>query len=669
MTPRETTATVLRRGRRRPLLGALAAFAALAMGMSPASAAGPGATATAAAAAASTVGAPGCGQSRAQHASCFLRMHVARDAAGRVRAAATSSAHAGGYTANQLQAAYALPVSSGSGQVIAVVDAFDTPSAEADLAVYRARFNLPPCTTANGCFRKITMGGGSAEPWGWDIETSLDLDMASAGCPNCGLILVEARSDGFGDIYPAIQRAIDAGATEVSMSFGMPENPDQLNHDHLFNHPGIAFTAATGDCGYGVSYPAASPYVAAVGGTTLLPAGNLRGWTETAWVGGPADAGCPTSAPSGAGSGCSRFERKPSWQSDGGCASRTVADVAAVSDLSTGVAVYDSAAGGWMPIGGTSAAAPFIAGAWALSGGLGYYSPGAQSFYQNAGSINDITANTRPAGVSCNPRYLCNATPAYDGPTGIGSLVGGLVTPALVTAPSSTGGTAFGVSWSPGAGVVVGSYTIWVQDNSGPWVRWTDTSATSATFHGFPGHTYTLHAEVHNGRFDSGPPNGLGDATTSISSSAQTGPFTGLYAVDGYGVLHPGSSPPPVATAAWPGWNIVRGAAMAPGGQGGYVLDGFGGIHPFGASGAMPPVLPTSGYWSGWDIARGLAIAPAGQGGYTVDGWGGVHPIGDAPLVNATSYWPNWDIARGITLDACDPGGHSGWVLDGWGGV
>ncbi|MEA2672657.1 MAG: hypothetical protein QOG45_2877, partial [Chloroflexota bacterium] len=416
MTPRETAAT-RRHGRRRPLLGALAALAALAMGMSPASAAAPEAGAGAAAAAVSTVGVPACGQSRAQHASCFLRMHVARDPGGRVRAAATTSAPAAGYTASQLQAAYALPVSSGSGQVIAVVDAYDTPSAEADLAVYRDRSNLPPCTTANGCFRKVGMGGGSAVPWGWDVETSLDLDMASAGCPNCGLILVEARSDSFVDIYPAIQRAIDAGATEVSMSFGMPENPEQLTHDHLFNHPGIAFTAASGDCGFGVSYPAASPYVAAVGGTTLRAAGNLRGWSETAWVGGPADAGCPTSAPSGAGSGCSRFEPKPSWQTDGGCATRTVADVAAVSDLSTGVAVYDSAAGGWMPIGGTSAAAPFIAGAWALSGGLGYYSPGAQAFYQNAASINDIIANTRPAGISCSPSYLCNAAPAYDGPT------------------------------------------------------------------------------------------------------------------------------------------------------------------------------------------------------------------------------------------------------------
>ena len=673
MSPRETAVATPRRSRLGALLVPVLLAAALATGVTPASASAmaAAAAATTATAATSTIGVPTCGENRAQHASCFLRMHVSRDRSGRVKPAVTSSAApTDGYTPAQLQAAYALPVSSGGGQAIAVIDAFDTPNAEADLATYRARFGLPACTASNGCFRKVTMGGGSSIPYGWDIETSLDLDMASAACPNCQLILIEARTDGFGDIYPAIQKAIDSGATEVSMSFGMSENPDELNHDHLFNHAGIAFTAATGDCGYGVSYPAASPYVAAVGGTTLLPTNNLRGYSETGWVGASPDpADCGTGQPTGAGSGCSQFEPKPSWQHDSGCANRTVADISAVSDLSTGVAVYDSSAGGWQPIGGTSAAAPFVAGAWALSGGLGYYPPGAMAFYENSASMSDVSQDTHPAGISCGAVYLCNAQPGFDGPTGLGSLTGGLVAPAQVSAPPSSTGTSFGASWTPGNGVVVSSYSIWVQDDGGAWTKWTDTTGQSATFHGFPGHTYTFHAEVHNGRFDSGPPDGVGDATTSISASAGSGPFTGLYAVDAYGGLHPGSSPPLATTAYWPGWSIARGIAMAPGGQGGYVLDGFGGIHPFGATGAMPPVLPTSGYWSGWDIARGLAIAPDGQGGYTVDGWGGVHPIGDAPLVNATSYWPRWDIARGITLNACDSTGHSGWVLDGWGGV
>jgi hypothetical protein len=671
MTPRDASATA-RRSRLGALLVPVLLAAAPATDVTPASASAIAAAGAAAAAtaAASNVGTPGCGATRAQHATCFLRMHVSHDRSGRVKPAATSSAPSGGYTPAQLQAAYSLPVSSGSGQVLAVIDAFDTPNAESDLAAYRARFGLPACTSANGCFRKIDMGGGSSIPYGWDIETSLDLDMASAACPNCGLILVESRTDGFSDIYPAIQQAITSGATEVSMSFGMQENPDELNHDYLFNHTGIAFTAATGDCGFGVSYPAASPYVAAVGGTSLLPASTPRGYTETAWVGAPSDqTDCGGGQPTGAGSGCSQFEHKPSWQTDPGCGTRTVADVSAVADLSTGVAVYDSAAGGWQPIGGTSAAAPFVAGAWALSGGLGWYPPGADAFYQSSGSIFDVTQDTHPAGVSCSPNYLCNAQTGYDGPTGLGSLVGGLVTPAQVIAPQSSGSTSFGVSWRSGAGVVVGSYSIWAQDDGGPWAKWMDTTATSATFHGFAGHTYTFHAEVHNGRFDSGPPNGVGDATTMISASAgATEPFTSIYAVDGYGTLYPASSPPLYATGSWPGWNIARGIALAPGGQGGYVLDGFGGLHVFGG-GTMPPALATTGYWPGWDIARGVVLSPDGQGGYVLDGFGGLHVFGNAPAVPVSGYWRGWDIARGIALDACDPTGHSGWVMDGYGGL
>jgi Subtilase family len=649
----------------RPVL--LLVATALVLGWSPAAAATPADTA-----AAVLQGAPACGQSRAGHASCLLRMHVAPGrSGGRVRPAVTSSVPAAGYTATDLQQAYALPVGSGSGQVVATVDAYDDPRAEADLAAYRARFGLPACTTANGCFRKVDLSGGaSGVPYGWDIEASLDLDMVSASCPRCSIVLVEARSDSFLDIYPAIQTAVTSGATEVSMSFGTAEDPSELRHDALFDHPGVAFTAASGDCGYGVSYPAASPYVAAVGGTTLVPAATARGWRETAWVGAQADApdcGAGNQA-SGAGSGCSRFEPKPSWQRDGGCARRTVADVAAVADLDTGVAVYDSLSGGWMPIGGTSAAAPLVAGAWALSGGLGYYPPGAEAFHQNAAQLTDVQSDTS-APVSCSPGYLCNAVPGYDGPTGVGTLLGGLLTPATVTAPSISDSTGFPVSWAPGAGVIATSYSLWVEDGSGPWTRWTDTGAQSATFHGFAGHTYTFSAEVHGGRFDSGPPDGLGEAATAISGTAAGGPFTGLYAVDGYGALHPGSSPPLATTAAWPGWSIARGLAMAPGGQGGWVLDGFGGVHPFGATGAMPGVLATSGYWSGWDIARGIAAGPDGQGGDVVDGWGGVHPLGNAAPVRASSYWPGWDIARGVALDACDPTGHGGWVLDGWGGV
>jgi Glycosyl hydrolases family 18 len=229
--------------------------------------------------------------------------------------------------------------------------------------------------------------------------------------------------------------------------------------------------------------------------------------------------------------------------------------------------------------------------------------------------------------------------------------------------------TAFPVTWSIAAGSVPAtSYTIWASQDGGAWVPWISTAATSATFHGFAGHTYGFYAEGFGagGHGSGAPVGGAAQATTQVAAAAaRTEPFTGLYAVDGDGDLLPGSSPPLPGSASWPGWSIVRGIAMAPGGQGGWVLDGFGGVHPFGAA----PALSTSAYWARWDIARGVAVGPGGQGGYVVDGWGGVHPVGAAPPVPASAYWPRWDIARGLALNACDPSGHSGWVLDGWGGV
>ncbi len=260
MTPRESTPTSRRRAPRLLLSALLLVVAGLAAGPVATSASTASAVASAALSVASaTVGVPTCGAPRPDHASCELRMHVTRNSKGQVKPA-DSSAGFPGYDPSQLQAAYALPVSSGRGQVIAVVDAYDTPNAQSDLAAYRARFRLPACTSGNGCFHEVNLGSTCTNPnaptavcgeyYGWDIETSLDLDMASAACPNCQILLVEAASDDFTDIYPAIQQAITSGATEVSMSFGMPETADELNHDYLFNHPGIAFTAATGDCGY-----------------------------------------------------------------------------------------------------------------------------------------------------------------------------------------------------------------------------------------------------------------------------------------------------------------------------------------------------------------------------------------------------------------------------------
>jgi subtilase family serine protease len=309
-----------------------------------------------------------------------------------------------GYGPADLQAAYALPsASAGSGQTVAIVDAFDDPTAESDLAQYRSFYGLPPCTAANGCFRKVNQTGGTLpmpppSP-DWSLEISLDLDMVSAVCPNCHILLVEANTNLNTDLYTAEDTAAALGANAISNSWGGGESSGETASDTHFNHPGIAITASSGDDGYGVSYPAASRYLTAVGGTSLTRGGS-RGWTETAW--------------SGAGSGCSAYEAKPSWQTDSGCARRTVSDVSAVADPNTGVAVLFG--GLWFTVGGTSASSPIIASVYALAGNASSVNPGYP--YSHTGGLFDVVSGSNG---SCNPSYLCTAQAGYDGPTGLGT--------------------------------------------------------------------------------------------------------------------------------------------------------------------------------------------------------------------------------------------------------
>src|SRR4051812_7324088 len=313
-----------------------------------------------------------------------------------------------GYVPADLISAYNLSTASGVGQTIAIVDAFDDGNAESDLAVYRSQFGLPPCTTANGCFRKVNQNGGTSYPRGdvnWAEEISLDLDMASAICPNCKILLVETRNNSLANLAAGVDRAALMGATVISNSYGGPEYSSEANDQSHYNHPGIAITVSSGDNGYGVEFPAASRYVTAVGGTSLRRATNTRGWTETVW--------------NGAGSGCSAYITKPSWQTDAGCARRTVADVAAIADPNTGVAVYDTyrlRSGGWLVFGGTSVSAPLIAGVYALAGNAGALS-GAASLYSTA-SLFDITSGSNG---SCGGSYLCTGASGFDGPTGNGT--------------------------------------------------------------------------------------------------------------------------------------------------------------------------------------------------------------------------------------------------------
>ncbi|WP_063789893.1 hypothetical protein [Streptomyces sp. MMG1121] len=320
-----------------------------------------------------------------------------------------------GYGPSDLQSAYNLPsATAGSGRTVAIVDAMDDPGAESDLAAYRTQYHLPACTTANGCFRKVNQTGGTTYPKadaGWAGEISLDLDMVSAVCPQCHITLVEASSTSTSDIGKAEDEAVALGAKYVSNSFGGTEDPSETTADvQYFNHPGVAITVSAGDSGYGVQYPASSPYVTAVGGTSLSRSGSTRGWSESVWS---------TSSTEGTGSGCSADEAKPTWQTDTGCSHRTVADVSAVADPATGVAVYDTYGGaGWDVYGGTSASAPIIAATYALAG-----TPAANSYpssypYGHASALNDVTTGYDG---TCTTNYLCGARTGYDGPTGLGT--------------------------------------------------------------------------------------------------------------------------------------------------------------------------------------------------------------------------------------------------------
>ncbi|MBM9507110.1 putative Ig domain-containing protein [Actinacidiphila acididurans] len=339
----------------------------------------------------------------------------------------TPNATPSGYGPTDLRSAYALPSSAGAGATVAIVDAQDDPSAEADLGTYRSQYGLPACTTANGCFKKVDQNGGTSYPSadsGWAGEISLDLDMVSAICPQCHILLVEATSASMSDLGTSVNRAVTMGAKYVSNSYGGSESSSDTSYDSsYFNHPGVAITVSSGDSGYGTEYPAASKYVTAVGGTSLSRSSNTRGWTESVWG--------SSSGGEGAGSGCSSYDAKQSWQTDTGCTKRTVADVSAVADPATGLAVYDSyQASGWQVYGGTSASSPIIASVYALAGTPAAGTVPASYPYAHTAALNDVTSG---ANGSCSSSYLCTAKAGYDGPTGLG-------TPNGVTAFTSGSG-------------------------------------------------------------------------------------------------------------------------------------------------------------------------------------------------------------------------------------
>ena len=280
----------------------------------------------------------------------------------------------GSYGPAAFRGAYGISGSTATNRTVAIVDAYDNPTILNDLDTYSDNFGIPRLnrcavstgTTATPCIQKVNQNGGTTYPAynaGWAAEIALDVQAVHALCQNCNILLVEANDNSFANLTAADQRAYLMGANVVSNSWGGSEGLGETAYDSTFNHPGVAFVFSSGDSNYGVQYPAASPNVTAVGGTTLLVNSDYTYNSETVW----------SSKNSGTGSGCSAYEPKPGFQHDSGCTNRTVTDVSADADPATGAAVYITATGysGWYQYGGTSLSAPLVAAVFALAGGVG----------------------------------------------------------------------------------------------------------------------------------------------------------------------------------------------------------------------------------------------------------------------------------------------------------
>jgi len=363
-----------------------------------------------------------------------------------------------GYGPAQFQAAYNLTsasASDGAGTTVAVVDAYNDPTAASDLAAYRSAAGLPALTS--GQFTQYNQTGATSPlpatapaSDDWTLEESLDVDMVSAICPLCKIDLVEATNDTGNGLYIAEQTAATTlGAKYISNSWGGSETSSDTTYDsEYFGVSGVVYTASAGDSAYsgGVIYPATSPNVVSVGGTTLNTSSNSRGWTESVWK---------TSSTEGTGSGCSAYEPTPSWQSSislitAACSHRVDNDVAADADPNTGAAVYDTSNdnGGWLEVGGTSESSPIIASVFALAGNNGNGgNNAADSIYTHTGNLNEVTASNDG---TCGGSVLCTATGAantYNGPTGWGTPDG---LTAFQSNSSSSGGNTVTVT-NPGS--------------------------------------------------------------------------------------------------------------------------------------------------------------------------------------------------------------------------
>jgi subtilase family serine protease len=338
------------------------------------------------------------------------KAHVVLDENNRIRPFALPA----GLGPADLVSAYKLNAAITSTATIAIIDAFHYANAASDLATYRSTFGLPACTVASGCLTILNPTNAKAPPAGddWNLEAALDLDMASAACPTCKLILVEATDDQGNDLFSEQNTAAArAGVVAISNSWGGGSSASDATLDtQFFNHAQnvnvFVSSGDSGNTGATGDFPSTSAHVFAAGGTHLAKSSTTRGWTESAW--------------SGAGSTCSSRIAEPSFQvgtvPTAACPRRAASDISAVADPNTGVAVFNANDGGFIVVGGTSASSPFLAGVFARYGISGA-AHNASFAYANKADWFDVTTgrdgNCRSA--------LCRAAAGWDGPTGLGT--------------------------------------------------------------------------------------------------------------------------------------------------------------------------------------------------------------------------------------------------------
>jgi len=351
----------------------------------------------------------------------FMRpFYAIHTAAGSKASVPPSSA----FTPAQVRHAYGFDQISnqGAGQIIGIVDAFDDPNAEADLGVFDSQFGLPACTTANGCFRKVYSAGKPVENANWDVEISLDIEWAHAMAPKATILLVEVSGNSLSSLLAGVQTAVRDGASAVSMSWTVGEFNGESSYDNDFVASGVTFLAAAGDSGTGVAYPAVSPDVVGVGGTSLHLNSNGSYQSETAW--------------SGSGGGISKFEREPLFQAqfpipNDSKGYRGVPDVSYDADPSTGVAVYDSiginGAAGWFQVGGTSAGAPqwaalvVIVNSTRAAARKANLPSANTNLYSIAKSSMATDFHSVTSGTNGSCGTVCDASAGYDYVTGLGT--------------------------------------------------------------------------------------------------------------------------------------------------------------------------------------------------------------------------------------------------------